>query len=243
MHRFLLDERSNFEGTSALLSPALQRHLKAARVSASETFILSDPETGKAFECVLDPATRGRALVQKPVTLVGTGPVEISLALGLTKAETLETAVAGATELGAARICLFSCGRSPPVKARLDRLEKIAAGAAEVAGRKSPPVLEGPISLEELAKTGLGADRKFILWEESGARGRGASLYKLLREGRPAPKVTLVTGPEGGFSEKEVDALVAGGFECCSLGPRILRAATAPAAAIALVQGVWGDLQ
>ncbi len=49
MHRFLLDERSKFEGKGAVLSPALQRHLKAARVLPAEIFILSDPKTGNAI--------------------------------------------------------------------------------------------------------------------------------------------------------------------------------------------------
>jgi 16S rRNA (uracil1498-N3)-methyltransferase len=56
----------------------------------------------------------------------------------------------------------------------------------------------------------------------------------------PAGPVELLVGPEGGFSERELD-LVASRAEAVSLGPRVLRTETAPLAALAAIHALWGD--
>jgi len=60
---------------------------------------------------------------------------------------------------------------------------------------------------------------------------------------RPAPPIAIAVGPEGGFTEREIDAARAAGWQAVSLGPRVLRTETAAAAALAAVQVLWGDLQ
>ena len=55
-------------------------------------------------------------------------------------------------------------------------------------------------------------------------------------------RILLLFGPEGGWSEEEVERIVQAGGVCFSLGPRILRAETAPVAALAIAQSVAGDL-
>ena len=71
-------------------------------------------------------------------------------------------------------------------------------------------------------------------------RGRGEPLAA-----RPAPEgpVELLVGPEGGFSEREEDIARTVGFTALSLGPRVLRAETAPLAALAAMQSLWGDFR
>ena len=63
--------------------------------------------------------------------------------------------------------------------------------------------------------------------------------------GQPAPPgpVELLVGPEGGLSEREADIAANIGFVCLSLGPRVLRAETAPLAALAAMQALWGDFR
>jgi 16S rRNA (uracil1498-N3)-methyltransferase len=59
----------------------------------------------------------------------------------------------------------------------------------------------------------------------------------------PAGPVELLVGPEGGLSEREVDMAATVGFAALSLGPRVLRAETAPLAALAAMQALWGDFR
>ena len=58
----------------------------------------------------------------------------------------------------------------------------------------------------------------------------------------PATQLCLLIGPEGGFSERECDDAALAGFEAVALGPRTLRTETAAVAALAIAQGLWGDL-
>ena len=58
----------------------------------------------------------------------------------------------------------------------------------------------------------------------------------------PQTKLCLLTGPEGGFSEREYEDADVAGFMPVSLGPRILRTETAAVAALSIAQSLWGDL-
>ena len=64
----------------------------------------------------------------------------------------------------------------------------------------------------------------------------------LASRARPEEPFELVVGPEGGFSERELD-LAASRCEAVSLGPRVLRTETAPLAALAVIQALWGDFR
>ena len=59
----------------------------------------------------------------------------------------------------------------------------------------------------------------------------------------PGPRVSLLVGPEGGLSEREIQTARTTGFTPVRLGPRILRTETAPLAAIAAIQALWGDFR
>ena len=69
----------------------------------------------------------------------------------------------------------------------------------------------------------------------------GADL-PLARVPAPATKACILIGPEGGFSQGEYEDAAVAGFQAVSLGPRILRTETAAAAALAVMQSLWGDL-
>jgi 16S rRNA (uracil1498-N3)-methyltransferase len=63
----------------------------------------------------------------------------------------------------------------------------------------------------------------------------------LIATARQAARIALAIGPEGGFSDQELSLAQQQGFTFCRLGPRVLRAETAPLAALAAVQAVAGD--
>jgi 16S rRNA (uracil1498-N3)-methyltransferase len=69
------------------------------------------------------------------------------------------------------------------------------------------------------------------------------SLPQALRLEAQAQAVVLLVGPEGGLAEPELAAAQTHGFICCRLGPRILRAETAPVAALAAIAALAGDLR
>lgn len=156
-------------------------------------------------------------------------PVHITLATALLKGDKLASVVRMATELGASRFAPF-VSRRCDVKTlsgnKLERLRRVAKEAAKQSGRSLVPTVEEPRVLENLSPETFG-----LLAHPSAVR----TLQEVLHD-RPLESLsslTLVTGPEGGLTDEEVERLQNEGFSSVRLGTRILRAETAPVALLA----------
>jgi 16S rRNA (uracil1498-N3)-methyltransferase len=159
------------------------------------------------------------------------------LVMALVKRTPLETTVAKAVELGVAEIRLVTTERTNADHTRIDRLEAIAAEAAEQTGRLDVPRIHPPEPLLMALDTGPGGGR-LIYCDEA---GDAPPLLEALGGQTPGPMAVLI-GPEGGFSASERAGLRSrSGVIAASLGPRILRADTAALSALTLVQAALGD--
>ena len=100
----------------------------------------------------------------------------------------------------------------------------------------SPHIATGgfPRLLANQKETGL----KLICWEEE----ESGSLRTALTEQAGSRQACVLIGPEGGFSANEVERATAAGFQCVSLGQRVLRTETAAITVISLLQYELGDL-
>lgn len=204
--------------------PAQQRHhlLDVLRLEVGTQFIGLDPE-GKPFILRLETAA-GRALV---LGLAPSGREEprtsIRLYLPLLKGDKLDWVVQKSVELGVAAISLYRAKRSVVSGGNLDkkiaRWEKIALEATQQCRRRIVPPIAGLFTLEEVAAAAPG----LFAWEEEEQQSLGQSLGAL-----PGLQVPLLTGPEGGLTTQEAELLTHYGWTAVSLGPRILRAETAP---------------
>ncbi|MDO9268543.1 MAG: 16S rRNA (uracil(1498)-N(3))-methyltransferase [Methylobacter sp.] len=164
-------------------------------------------------------------------------PLQVTLGLGISRGDRMDLTVQKAVELGVNRItpllterCVVQFkGEKKPQ--RLMHWQKIVQHAAEQSGRTTLPSL-----LEiELLQNWAGNQQGLKVFLDPYAE---ATLTELKPE---AMKVTLLTGPEGGFSNQERDIAKASGFIPVRLGSRILRTETASLAALAAVQMLWGD--
>jgi 16S rRNA (uracil1498-N3)-methyltransferase len=142
-----------------------------------------------------------------------------------------------ATELGVSALVPAMTERTVVERLNLDRLRAHAREAAEQTERLTVPALREPAPLRGLLAR-WPAERRLLACVESGAAPAIAD--QLARE-RPGPWAVLI-GPEGGFSDSELDALGKLPFVCAvSLGPRVLRADTAAIAALSVLQAFLGD--
>ncbi len=161
-------------------------------------------------------------------------PQDVTLAVALLKGDKLVDVIRPATELGVKRIVTFvsvNCEARELSDVKLSRLRRVAQEAARQSGRSVVPQVEAPVDLADLT-----VDGEVVVGDPAADAGLTEHLDELLA----APAVTFVTGPEGGLSEHEVMSLVAAGARAVRLGPRVLRADTAPvamAAALLLVGG------
>jgi 16S rRNA (uracil1498-N3)-methyltransferase len=118
---------------------------------------------------------------------------------------------------------------------RTDHWRGVAIAACEQCGRNRVPLVEPGVSFEAACQgEDVAGELRLMLLPQ--ARDSLAALTPGLRA------ATLLVGPEGGLSNREQLLAQRGGFRACRLGPRILRAETAPLAALAALQAMAGDL-
>ena len=166
-------------------------------------------------------------------------PLRIVLLQGIARGEKMDWILQKATELGVARILPVMSERSE-VKLDAERADKrlahwrgIVVSACEQSGRATVPEIAAPQALAQAAAQRAG--RGIIL--DPFADDTLSSLHDTgLRE------CTIAIGPEGGWSPRDREQLIAAGYEGLRLGPRVLRTETAGIAAIAALQALCGDL-
>ena len=159
---------------------------------------------------------------------------EVTIACGLSKNDKLEWIVQKATECGMTQFYPLALKRDvmkwPGEKAtkRMMRLQKIAQEAAEQSHRVQIPIINELSSLKQLINLADDYTIKLIAYEETAKSGHHAQLKETLFHLKASDRLLMVFGSEGGLTPEEVSQLEEAGFICCSLGPRILRAETAP---------------
>lgn len=167
-------------------------------------------------------------------------PLRLTLAQAVVRGEKMDLIVQKATELGAIRIVPLLTERSE-IKLDPTRTEKrlahwraVAASACEQSGRARVPEIVPALPLSAWLAS-LAGDQSLRLALLPQAHQAARDLQFTDGSG------LLVVGPEGGFGERDIAALIAAGFTGLRLGPRILRTETAGLAALAALQALHGD--
>ncbi len=163
---------------------------------------------------------------------VESAPVaQVTLALAIIKFDRMEWAIEKCTELGVARIVPFVARRTDAHLAaaagkRVERWRRIARQASEQARRVAPPEIADTVKLRDVLA--LPGERRIVLSEAE----TSVSLREVSSEGSA---LVLAIGPEGGWTNEELQAFAEAGWKATALGPTILRAETAAIAAMAVV--------
>lgn len=161
-------------------------------------------------------------------------PIRCAIASGFPKGDKLSFISQKATELGATQIYGFPAERSVvkwennKIDKLQTKLEKVVRGAAEQSRRNYIPELtlfKDKMSFVQIFEN---FDRVIVAYEESAIEGESSVLSNTLRDIKREESLLFVFGPEGGLSEKEIALFNSKGGICAGLGPRIMRAETAP---------------
>ncbi len=214
-------------------------HAKVLRLKPGEQLLLSD---GTGNECI---CTVSEGLLLRVVSRQESSTearVRASVYMAFSKGDKFEHVIQKATELGVYEIVAFPsarCVSRPDDKSlskKLERWQKIAASAAEQSGRGIIPkviVLDSYKLALERART---ADKAILFYENE----KAVTLKMALEESDYAT-ISLLTGPEGGLDEREVNQAKEMGLSICTLGSRILRCETAPLCALSAVMYASGE--
>ena len=242
MARFFV-EPAELSGEQIFLTGENAQHAKVLRLKAGEQVLVCD---GQGMECLCEvedvsPQEVVVKVLEKREAATE-ARVKASIYMAFPKADKLEHVIQKATELGAYEIVAFPSGRciSKPddksLKKKLERWQKIAASAAEQSGRGRIPEVVVLGSFQEALKRASGADKALMFYENE-----HATTLKMALETGVYETISLLTGPEGGLEEKEVEQARAAGLQVCTLGSRILRCETAPLCALSAVMYASGE--
>ena len=168
-------------------------------------------------------------------------PIDVTIFVGLSKGDKLETIVQKATELGVHTIVPVEMKRNmvkwtkDKSQKKIERLQKIAQEAAEQSHRLHVPKVLDLMTLKESVVLVKQSTKALVAFEEVAKEGEAAVFVQTLTSLQKGDSIAFYFGPEGGFDLQEIEYLNSQEVHSCALGPRILRAETAPMYALAAV--------
>lgn len=244
MARFFVPKKSINHQRATVEGPELDHLRKVLRLGPGDSIIVFD-DAGWEHEAVIRSLSAQAAEIDvlRSFQVERESPLQLTLAVGLTKGEKMDFVVEKATELGAQAIVPFVSAYTVPkldqrkIEKRGERWQKIALAAAKQCGRTRIPEIFPLVNFENMVQQTAGP-LNLLFWEKEAHQ----TLKQVHATDPDARSIFLVTGPEGGLSDQEADLAQQHGFKAIRLGRRILRAETAAVTAASLVQFLWGDL-
>ena len=235
--RFFVEQ---FEDGIAIIEGETAQHLgRVLRAREGQLYELSDGEKvwlGRITKVARDAvefALEEQLEAHRPT-------LDVTLLLAIVKFDSFEWAIEKATELGIGTIVPLAAARSDnallhAAEKRSARWKKILAESSQQSRRLRIPLLNAPTRTED-AFSNIHDGLKLLLSERP-----GAPPMRNLLAGQRAAKATIAIGPEGGWTDNELELAAKGGFQQVSLGRLILRTETAVVAALASLNYALGE--
>jgi 16S rRNA (uracil1498-N3)-methyltransferase len=244
MSRFYVPQPRIEKGMLKIEGDEVKHIRKVLRLKAGDEIIVFDG-LGKEFEgAIVEEGLSSVVIkIQNIFSSKRDSPLEVTLAQSLLKGEKMDYLIQKATELGVKEIIPFFSSRSVPLLEKSKKLkrhhrwEKIAIEASKQCGRGVVPKIESLQDYSDMLQTASPDTLRLILWEKEGIK-----LKEILERLKEKKKIFFIIGPEGGFSQLEVDEAKKAGFIPVTLGRRILRAETASLCFLSILQYEKGDI-
>ncbi|QCB56341.1 16S rRNA (uracil(1498)-N(3))-methyltransferase [Sphingopyxis sp. PAMC25046] len=231
--RLFVDQPLALDVAPAIDGAAAHYLLGVMRLKAGDPVLLFDNRSGEWLAVVADAAKRSLMLrIERQTRPIERVP-DLWLCFAPVKKARLDWIIEKATELGVARLQPVITERTIVERVKSERIEAQIIEACEQCGRTALPELAPPVKLPQLLKA-WPSERALLFADEAGG-------VPLADVAAPAP-AAILTGPEGGFTDRERELLTAhAAVRRIALGPRILRAETAAMAAVSLWMAQHGD--
>lgn len=230
-------------GTEVCLPERASNHIAVLRLREGDPITLFNGDGAEYPAILLRPSRRSAmARVSACLPVNRESGLDITLAQSLSGSDRMDVTLQKATELGVCAIQPLESERSV-VRLSGDRVEKrmthwrnVITAACEQCGRNLPPALHRIERLQDwlvMRPAAAPREARLLLSPEADTGLNGMNRSEV---------ITLLVGPEGGLAPHEHAAALAAGFVPVRLGPRVLRTETAPLAAVAALQTLWGDM-
>ena len=257
MQQFFLAPEALADKKFHIKGPEAFHITKVLRYRAGQSLVLFDGKGGR-FEGVIqtihpDGSVEGALTTTLHATEKRT-PVELRLFQGLLKGGHWDFILEKGTELGVSSFHPIVTPRTVVLlheieraKTKQERWNRVVMAAAKQCKRAELPPVEAPMQYRDAIKVCEGKGLTLLAWEGLSGATAGETLKLAIREadqarGKKALTVNVFIGPEGGFSEEEVELAESLGAVLFGLGSRRLRSETAMIAAVSLIQYEFGGL-
>lgn len=239
-HRFFVAEQLTV-GSNVNLPAEISHYISRVLRLKTDDIIYVFNNSGFEFTAAIHSLTKNTVSINIINAMPDTqeSPLKINLAQVIAKGEKMDLVIQKATELGVTTITPLFSERTVVKKIaeksehKLEHWQKIAIAASCQCWRNYVPVINQPQALNSWLQQSNITSTKLILTP--------SNKTQQLKNLNPAQEITLLIGPEGGFSDTEINTAQDHNFLPISLGPRILRTETAGIAAIAILQALYGD--
>jgi 16S rRNA (uracil1498-N3)-methyltransferase len=222
----------------------VSRHLLKSLRLKPGAFIQVFDGKGNEWTGEIKKIQRSQAIIKlnKQIDTQTESPLFIHLVYSIARFEKTDWVIQKATELGVNKITPIisehgevHLKEEKAIEKKLSRWQSIAVSACEQSGRAKLPDIERPIHFNNWINQPL-SGLNLIFHVKDGKH------LSLRAQKAPSQTINLLVGPEGGFSQREVELAKQKKFELVSLGPRTLRTETAAIIAVGLIQNLWGDM-
>ncbi len=239
-HRFYQNINFNFGDTIELSDKVANHVSRVLRMKAGETICLLNGENEECIALLQEVKKRSVTVkLGEVISCSRESNFQITLIQATSKGERFDLVVQKAVELGVHKIIPVITQRNelrlkPETKTKkMLHWQAIIESASEQCGRNQLMILEDIITLPEYLNNKIKAQH-FAL--------DPYSQQSIKEVSPPPPSAAFVIGPEGGFSNEEIDLLKQENVTPIKFGPRILRTETAAISVCAIAQSLWGDL-
>ncbi|MBX0358769.1 16S rRNA (uracil(1498)-N(3))-methyltransferase [Halobacillus sp. Nhm2S1] len=235
MQRYFVDQECWNNDTLYVSGEDTHHIVRVMRMREGDNLVAIHPEKGPAL-CEITKVAQDdvHCIVVKWMEEDRELPVHVTIVASLGKGDKLEQIVQKGTELGASAFIPYQAARSvakwdnkKAVK-KIERLQKISKEASEQSERTVVPEVQSVHSLQQLLEIKTHYDHCFFGYADEARHQKSELLSEAFKPLKRGETVLVAFGPEGGFSESEVEKLSNEGFKSIRLGPRILRMETAP---------------
>lgn len=233
MQQYFIYGIPNAETIEITDKDTIKHMFQVMRLRSGDEVVLVFPDGIKRRAEVVDAESRTMRIIEELGDNVEL-PVHVTIACGFPKGDKFATIAQKATELGAAEICGFPADRSivkwddKKLSKLAEKLEKVVQGAAEQSKRNIVPSINLVANKKSFVDSFALYDKVFIAYEEAAKDGEKSVLANSLSEVSAGERLLFIFGPEGGITDMEINTFTQAGAVCAGLGPRIMRAETAP---------------
>ncbi|MCP4567677.1 MAG: 16S rRNA (uracil(1498)-N(3))-methyltransferase [FCB group bacterium] len=222
--------REHLDGRDIIIDGSEARHMTSVlRLQKGDTVRLIDGQgTAHISEIVEAGSKKVLCRIIKTLKLSGEPSLSLTLAIGLSTGSKFDMVIEKGVEVGVSRFVPLitdrgkvKVGDSSAVTRKLNRWRRVAEAAVKQSGRSVFPTIETPIALDDFLKTGE-IESSILFHPDETAKGLLSVVESL-----QTAKLTVIIGPESGFSSAEIELAENHNIPIVSLGPRILRTETA----------------